>query len=130
MPVIILAIAGAFAFWASQREARRMAEVRQVVLNLCHDVASGKDVSAQLSSMMPVENPGLFAALKSACPSPEAAAALDVKVTPGDLDDIGHFSGTASHTAVVQVGGVEVLSLRIKYGGDAHHIQILGYRLP
>src|SRR5262245_11703970 len=114
-PLIILLIAGGIAAWNSYRETRRMEQIRQAILGLCEDVAQGRDVSAQLDMLSPAPNPRLVEEFKSACGSPDLASSVDVKVTPGDLPDAGHFSGAATHVATLRSGDMDMLFLRIKY---------------
>ena len=128
-PLVILLIAGGIAAWSSYRETRRMEQIRQTISSLCEDVAQGRDVSARLDSMSPARNPRLVDVFKSACGPPDLASAIEVKVTPGDLPDAGHFAGTATHVATLRGGDTDLLFLRIKYD-DTKGVQIVGYRLP
>src|SRR4029434_3674525 len=101
-PLVILLIAGGIAGWNSYRETRRMEQIRQAIDILCDDVAQGVDVSARLDLMTPAPNPRLVEVFKSACGSPDLASTIEVKVTPGDLPDAGHFAGAATHIATLR----------------------------
>jgi hypothetical protein len=129
-PLFILLIAGGIAAWNSYRETRRMEQIRQTILSLSEDIAQGRDVSARLDMLTPAPNPRLVEEFKSACGSPDLASSVDVKVTPGDLPDAGHFGGTGTHVATLRAGDVDLLYLRIKYDDTNGRVQIIGYRLP
>jgi hypothetical protein len=130
MALVILLAAGAVAFWGAGRETRRMTEIERVIGGLCRDVAAGRDVSARLKQMTPVDNPRLAQALQRACASQQGDAELQVDVVRGDYRDTGHFAGSATHTAMIRRGAVQLLGLRIKYNDPGKPITILGYWVP
>ena len=130
IPLIVLLVGGAIALWASSRETRRIQDIDQMITGLCHDIAAGSDVSARVDQATGAPNARLEAQLRQACSAPDALHSLDVHVTPGDYAQTGSFQGTATHTAIIRVAGIEVLGLRIRHNGFGKPIEILGYFKP
>lgn len=126
MPLVILCVAGAIAVWASAREAAKIQEVEAAMRSLCRDVAAGLDGSAYFDPASDLLRERTAKLLRSTCPAPEMANVVDVVVRPGDLADAGQLQGRATHTATLSSGGVELLTLRVRYLGS-DRIYVVGY---
>jgi hypothetical protein len=131
LPVVVLLIAGGIAWWASQRETQRMADIRQMVLGLCKFTAAGEDLAGRLNAD-PFVAQQVAGNLRTVCKSPQILPSLEVAVFPGDLDVTiaGSAAEQATHSAIVRIDGVDRLGLRLRHDGQRTRIVILGYWLP
>ena len=68
------------------------------------------------------------AAIKEVCGTPAALAALQIVIINGDNKQYGN--GTATHTAMLRLGGRDALGLRIIYKKEGTPIEVLGYWRP
>lgn len=128
-PLVIVLVAGAIAWWAAQRETSHMREVEQMVLRLCRDSGAGRDVADSMTTESKVVAAQLAKRIREICPTLDDAMAVEVRVVSGDPSNAGsnHFIGTATHTAIIHIGDVDLLGLRINHQGDPGKIVILGY---
>ncbi len=133
MPLIILAAAALVGWWASQKEMRRMSDIRSFVLLLVQPGAEGDPDTGALSAAEPLLPPGLGGSLRmlrSDLLANNQSAVVDVR--PGDTDRYG--DGTATHTAVIMVEGRARLGLRIVHQNNGRtlldKVRVIGYFLP
>ena len=128
MPLVILVVAGALWYFGARRDAQKMAEIRWHVQSLCEDAAGGREIASRLNNPSALVSEQIAAAIKDACDSPKALAALRVVVIAGDNKSYG--DGTATHTAILRVGEKDVLGLRIRYQDQGKPIEMLGFWPP
>ena len=128
MPLFIVLVAGALWMFSAQRNAQSNAQVKQHVQTLCEDAAGGREIASRLNNPSALVSEQIAAAIKDACDSPKALAALRVVVIAGDNKSYG--DGTATHTAILRVGEKDVLGLRIRYQGQGKPIEMLGFWPP
>jgi hypothetical protein len=133
---VALAVGIALAIWGSQRETRRVQEIRPAVAAMIEAVCGGNDDHWLLSSASAVIRPALRDKLRETCSA--RGSALSVEVVPGDPNGPASQRGAATHTALIRVGATDVLGLRIKHGSPsgagagagAKETIILGYFVP
>ncbi len=127
LPIMILIMGGAVAIWASRQETQKLDEIRELVTDLCQDSARGLDLTSRLPTADGLINRGLNSALEAVCRGlDQDAQLLEVIVASGDGPDFS--DGAATHHALVSIGGVDRLGLRIACAED--RILIIGYWRP
>jgi hypothetical protein len=131
LPLVVLVAAVGIAFWASQRELRRIDEARTMILGLCKVAALDEDLTGRIQSD-PLVAQRVSDSLRQICAEPDVLPDLQVEVFSGDLDETVVRSGMdpANFSAIVRVAGVDRLGLRLRHEGDPRHIIVLGYWLP
>jgi hypothetical protein len=132
VPLLVLAVGGALAYWGVQREARRMQAIEQQVQSICRDIAAGRPVAGTLNAGNPAVERFTIETLRRVVDSPATADGLAVRVVTGDVDrDRGGSAMTqATHTATVLMGDVELLLLRIRCEEPDQPIVVLGFIEP
>jgi hypothetical protein len=131
MAVAILAVAGGLAVWSSHRRAEQAEAVRGLVLDLCDDLAAGRDPAPRLRSTDPLITGPLVSRLGSVADlAGDRPGALVVVVRPGDTAEAGTVGQRATHTAVIRVDGREMLWLRVVHPGAGRDIAIIGFWSP
>ena len=126
MPAVILVVAGAFAWWGSQREVARISAIDQAVTM----VLQGGSPAAAGIGMMPPNLDTVLEQLRSELE--QTRAQPSVAIRPGD--EAGYGNGDATHTAIIEADGVPRLGLRVVYdderAGTPFAIRIIGYWVP
>lgn len=130
MPMLVLVVGGTIAYWASQRETQRMRSVETQVRAICRRIGDGRDVTGQLNKANPTVEAITLKRLQQEINSPEAGDALVVRVTPGELPGAGMSMTPATHTAMLILGDVERLALRVHCDDPDQPIVVLGYVEP
>ncbi len=130
MPAVVLVVGGAIAYWSSQRETRRMSSVQAQVQAICRKVGEGRDVTGLLNKGNPTVEAITLKRLQREINSPEAGDAVTVRVTPGELSGAGQSMTPASHTAMLILGDVERLALRVQCDDPDQPIIVIGYVEP
>jgi hypothetical protein len=130
MPIIVLVVGGTIALWASRRETLRMNSVHSQVQAICRRVGDGADVAGLLNKANPTVEAVTLARLRDVIDSPEAADAVAIRVTPGDLPGAGTNMMPATHTAMLVIGDVERLALRVHCDDPDKPITVVGFVEP
>lgn len=140
MPVVILVVGGAIASWASRRESQRMQSVETQVQAICRRIGDGRDVTGLLNKGNPTVEAITLKRLQRDINSPEAGDGVVVRVTPGEYDSGGGQGGgqrgptsimtPATHTAMLILGDVERLALRVHCDDPDQPIIVLGFIEP
>jgi len=131
MPLAILVVAGGLSVWNSHRRAEQAEVVQRLVIDLCDDLAAGRDPAPHLQSTDTLIRSRLVSKLRWAVDlAAGRAGALSVVVEPGDTTEAGIVGQEATHTAVIRVDGRDVLGLRVVYRGPHGDIAIIGFWLP
>jgi hypothetical protein len=113
MPAVILLVAAALLVWSRVRAARAVAEVEHFVVQVVND---GPPIGAP-------EVPGLEEQLGAF-----RDQAISVRVVAGD---VAFGDGSATHHAIVEVGGSPQLGLRLVHvHGEPPAIAVVGYWTP
>jgi hypothetical protein len=127
MPLIILLVGGAIAWWASQRDTAEVAAVRQYVQEICLAAGSGEDVTSRLVVEHGSLRRPLARLIRIACAPIEGDAnRLDVDVTTEATGAIDQR--LPPHTARVRVKGELVLTLHLVIVNE--NVSITGYDQP
>lgn len=132
IPLVIVAVAAAVWIITARQQMPQVEAVRQIVHQLCLDVAAGRErnnaviqadrsIAAQLAISMLRE---LLAK------RPDVIDSLSIDVTAGDHPDFGDAPLHATHTAMIRIGGSDALGLRVLHRDGAQDIVILGYWRP
>lgn len=135
MPLLILAVGCAVAWWSSLRHTREREEIGRTVTRLVQDVCAGRPVTLPIASApapgVPPLNDLLMEELGRACAEAGSPDAIEVQVNVGDAPDVGQAAGTATHTAVIRVRNSDrvLLVLRVRRTGQGA-IVIAGYVMP
>ncbi|MHC4415131.1 MAG: hypothetical protein ACYS0G_07600 [Planctomycetota bacterium] len=130
LPLVILAVAAALALWGSRAEAQRSEDVRRLLVALFNDVAAGRDPQPRLGGTDPVVAGPLISRLQAVCADPDGRPrTVDIEVQRGDLVE-GNLPLRATHTAIVRLGGVEVMRLRLVHRSRPTEIVIIGFWTP
>lgn len=130
MPIVVLLVGGAIAFWGMTRETARMRSVEAQVQSIVRFVGEGRDLSGTLDPANPAAERLLIEQLKKAIGSPQTADIIRVRVTPGDTDRAGQAVRGGTHTAMLMIGDQEILGLRIHCDDPNKPITVLGYWTP
>jgi hypothetical protein len=131
MALVILAVAGGLAVWSSHRQAMQAEEIRRLVLDLCDDLAAGRDPSPRLQGSDVLITGPLVSRLRPVAELARGrAGALEVVVKPGDTPEAGTAGPAATHSAVIRVDGRELLGLRVVHPGSGRDIAIIGFWSP
>jgi hypothetical protein len=131
MALVILAVAAGLAVWSAHRRSEQAGEVHRLVLDMCDDLAAGRDATARLHGTDSWIAGPLLARLQAAVElAAGRARALTVVVAPGDTAEAGTAGPEATHTAVIRVDGREVLGLRVMHPGAGRDIAIIGFWSP
>ena len=131
MPLAILAVAGGLSLWGSHRRAEQTEVVQRLVIDLCDDLAAGRDPARRLQSTDALIKKPLMSRLRSAIDlAGGRAGALSVVVEPGDTKEAGTVGREATHTAVIRVDGRDVLGLRVVHHGPNGDLAIIGFWSP
>ncbi len=111
----------------SHRRDRYSGEVQRFVTDLCAEVADGGDPRARLSGTDSLIASPVLSRLRTITDQP---GSLTVIATAGDTTQAGHPPQPASHTAVIQLDGRDMLGLRIVHEGPKEDIVIIGFWIP
>jgi hypothetical protein len=132
VPLIVLAVGGALAYWGAQRETRRMWSIEQQVKSICRELAADRPLAGTLNPGNSAVERHTIEALRRAVDSPDAAEAISVRVVSGDAarDRGGTAMTPATHTAALMMGDLELLLLRIRCDDPAKPVVVLGYIEP
>ena len=95
--------------------------------DLCAEVADRGDPRARLSGTDSLIAGPVLSHLRTITGQP---GSLTVIATAGDTAQAGHPPRPASHTAVIQLDGRDVLGLRIVHEGPKEDIIIIGFWTP
>ena len=129
---LILLVGGAIAWWASARETRRLRSVEDQVQTICHDLAQNVDLTKRVNEKNPIVAERVLAEMRRVLSGRDDASLVQVKVISGDAraDGAGSVATPATHTAILHMGDVELLALRIHCDDPDKPIQVLGYVTP
>jgi len=127
LPALIVLVAIILVIWAPRREARRLDDISQRITELCDAVAHDPDLTSRLPVADPLLARRLAPMLHSLCePLRDNPRALEVTAASGDAP--GFADDAAAYHAVIRIGGVHRLTLRLAYEDD--RLLIIGYALP
>jgi hypothetical protein len=131
MPLIVLMVGCAVAWWSSMRLAEEREAVRGSVTRLVQDICNGTPVWLPIDPTAGAIGDLLVRELRRACAEAGSGSAIEVVVSVGDSPDAGRATGTATHTALIRErdSGRVMLVLRVNHG-DRGAITIAGYLLP
>jgi len=122
IPVLTLGVAAAIFGWSRWTAPQRMEEIRLTVTTLLADAPTAT-ASRPIDGTDPILVPLIRDALRAVREeSDRTASAIGVDVRVGDLPDA---DGSASHHAIVAVGGRPRVTLRVRHAGTAG-IRIVG----
>ena len=132
MPVVILLVGGAIAWWASARETQRMRSVEGQAQSICRDFARNQDLTGRLNAANPAIEQRVLEEMRRVLGGRDDADLVQVKVVSGDAraDWTGSRSTPATHTAILHMDDVELLALRIHCDAPDKPIIVLGYVTP
>jgi hypothetical protein len=131
MPLLVLMVGCAVAWWSSKRLAEEREAVLGSVTRLVQDICNGRPVSVPIDpAAVPIVDL-LLREIRRACAEAGSAAGIEVVVNVGDSPDAGQMAGSATHTAVIRerADGRVLLVLRVNRA-DHGAITFAGYVLP
>ncbi|MHC4107410.1 MAG: hypothetical protein ACYSTY_04910 [Planctomycetota bacterium] len=128
MPVVILAVAAALAVWGSQQRQRTTEQVREMVQQVCYEMAHDGDVTRRLAGTDPMVARPLVSQLRELIDA-QALDTLGIDVAAGDVDEIGSAQQPATHIAVIRLAGTERLGLRLLHSGE-DELTVIGFWVP
>ena len=120
-PLVILAAAALIWTWESNRTPADNTRVSRFMAVLCQEIAAGRDPTPSLDNTPRLIAETVTKILRPALTEGEP----EIAVIAGDAPDA---DGSATHRAVVRMGGSEVLRLRLVQNGE--QIMIIGIRRP
>ncbi len=125
MPLLIVVVALTLVTWNSRREDQTTDEVRQFVVSLCDDLASGRDPMPRLRGTNPLVAEPLVRRLRAitATSSPDT---VTVTVSTGDVE-VAPSGPPATHTAVVRAGDQDAIGLRLVHHDPGTDIVVVGF---
>ena len=129
MPLLILAVAGSLAVWGSQQRQRTTEQVREMVQQVCYEMAHDGDATQQLAATDPLVARPLRSRLRNLLDE-QALDTLEIHVAAGDVDEIGSARQPATHIAVIRVAGTDRLGLRLLHSGEDEPITVIGFWTP
>lgn len=130
MPLVILLIGGAIAVWSAARERYRSEVIRQQVAQLCQAAAEDEKLADRINPTSPAAARQIEQELKRVCTDLQAVSLLEIEVIPGDDESAGRSQGLATHRAVLRMGDVPLLGLRVQYRSENDPIIIVGSWRP
>lgn len=132
MPVVILVVGGAIAWWASARETRRMHAVESCVKAICDSLAKGRDLVGEINPDNPAAESVVIDALRRAIGGRDDAELVQVRVVSGDTfgERAGSAANLATHTAVLHMDDVDLLALRVRCDDPSDPVRVIGYVVP
>jgi hypothetical protein len=132
MPVAILLVGGAIAWWASAREKQRMHAVESRVRAICDSLAKGRDLVGEINADNPAAEGVVIDALRRALGGRDDAELVQIRVVSGDTfsERAGSAANLATHTAVLHMDGIELLALRARCDDPNDPVKIIGYVVP
>jgi len=129
---LILLAGGAVAWWASARETQKMRSVEAQVQTICRDLAQNVDLTSRVNAQNPIVAERVLQEMRRVLSGRDDASLVQVNVISGDAraDRAGSVATPATHTAILHMGDVELLALRIRCDDPDKPIQVLGYVTP
>lgn len=132
MPVVILLVGGAIAWWASARETQRMHAVESRVKAICDSLAKGRELVGEVNPDNPAAESVVIDALRRAIGGRDDAELVQIRVVSGDTfsERAGSAANLATHTAVLHMGDVNLLALRVRCDDPNDPVLVIGYVVP
>lgn len=127
-PLLIVAVALGFALWTTSGNTQSSGVVERFVRELCMEAANGGDVRKSLSLSDPYVAQGVSQQIANVCAAHGGLVEnIVIKVSPGDLYP-QPGSETATHSAMLGDGHIEMLGLRVV--ANKGFVRVLGYWIP
>lgn len=128
MPLVILAVGCAMAWWSSMTRTRDREEIGRAITQAMEDICADRSIALPTEPSAPLLRELLLDELRKVCSEVGSTGALEVHINVGDAPVSGLAAGGASHTAIIRMRdtGRVLLVLRVNRT-DQNAMVIVGY---
>lgn len=128
--VIVLAVAGALAWWGSQSEGRRYSAISERIMMMCESLAAGETPTWEYDLVRPEVADEVIRRMQNAVSGLPTDMTEAVRVDVAPTDGGPYDRGEASHKAIIYVYGKPALGLLIETGAAPEQFYITGWWQP